>query len=86
MTTDRELPPLPDVGDAMKTVTGSTDILGYGGVSLRAIINVLMRDYATAAVLAERERCARVCELADKSAHPSDLADAIRATPPEEKK
>lgn len=31
-----------------------------------------------AAVAAERERCARLCEQADKSTHPADLADAIR--------
>ena len=28
---------------------------------------------------AEREACAKVCEAADKSTHPADLADAIRA-------
>ena len=27
----------------------------------------------------EREACAKVCEAADKSTHPADLADAIRA-------
>lgn len=27
----------------------------------------------------EREACARVCDSADKSTHPADLADAIRA-------
>ena len=26
----------------------------------------------------EREQCARVCDAADKSTHPADLADAIR--------
>jgi glycine/D-amino acid oxidase-like deaminating enzyme len=31
------------------------------------------------AVLAEREACARVCDASDKSTHPADLADAIRA-------
>ena len=31
------------------------------------------------AVAAEREACAKVCDAADKSTHPSDLADAIRA-------
>jgi hypothetical protein len=31
------------------------------------------------AVAAEREACAKVCEAADKSTHPADLADAIRA-------
>jgi hypothetical protein len=31
------------------------------------------------AVEAEREACAKVCEAADKSTHPADLADAIRA-------
>ena len=32
-----------------------------------------------AAVLAEREACAKVCDAADKSTHPAELADAIRA-------
>ena len=27
----------------------------------------------------EREACAKVCEETDKSTHPADLADAIRA-------
>ena len=27
----------------------------------------------------EREACAKVCEAADRSTHPADLADAIRA-------
>jgi len=27
----------------------------------------------------EREQCARVCDAANKSTHPADLADAIRA-------
>jgi glycine/D-amino acid oxidase-like deaminating enzyme len=31
------------------------------------------------AVLAEREACAKVCDAADKSTHPAELADAIRA-------
>lgn len=29
-------------------------------------------------VKAEREACARLCEQADKSTHPTDLSDAIR--------
>ena len=28
---------------------------------------------------AEREECAKICNDADKSTHPADLADAIRA-------
>lgn len=31
------------------------------------------------AVLEEREECAKLCAAADKSTHPADLADAIRA-------
>jgi anti-sigma factor ChrR (cupin superfamily) len=31
------------------------------------------------AVEAEREACAKVCDAADKSTHPADLADSIRA-------
>jgi hypothetical protein len=32
-----------------------------------------------AATKAEREACAKVCEVADKSTHPADLADLIRS-------
>lgn len=32
-----------------------------------------------AGAAAEREACAKLCEAADKSVHPADLADAIRA-------
>ncbi len=54
-------------------------------------IDDLMRDngivvvgeavYALCQLVAAREReaCAKVCEAADKSTHPADLADAIRA-------
>lgn len=31
-----------------------------------------------AAVLEEREACAKICDDADKSTHPADLADRIR--------
>jgi hypothetical protein len=31
------------------------------------------------AMALEREACANVCDAADKSTHPADLADAIRA-------
>ena len=31
------------------------------------------------AVQVEREECAKVCDKADKSTHPADLANAIRA-------
>lgn len=34
------------------------------------------------AVSAERERCAKICDNADKSTHPAELADAIRAASP----
>jgi len=36
-------------------------------------------EQAEDAVAAEREACAKVCDDADKSTHPADLADAIRA-------
>ena len=35
--------------------------------------------FAALVAAAEREACAKVCEAADKSTHPADLADAIRA-------
>jgi len=31
------------------------------------------------AIIVEREACAKVCDSADKSTHPSDLAEAIRS-------
>jgi hypothetical protein len=34
---------------------------------------------ATKAAEWEREQCAKLCDAADKSTHPADLADAIRA-------
>ena len=37
---------------------------------------VILADKIAAA---EREACAKVCDAADKSTHPTDLADAIRA-------
>ena len=35
--------------------------------------------FANLVASAEREACAKVCDAADKSTHPADLADAIRA-------
>ena len=35
--------------------------------------------FAALVAAAERSACATVCEAADKSTHPADLADAIRA-------
>ena len=37
------------------------------------------RDAIRWAVLQERKECAQLCDKADKSTHPSDLADLIRA-------
>jgi hypothetical protein len=37
------------------------------------------RDAIRWAIQQEREACAKVCDDADKSTHPADLADAIRA-------
>jgi hypothetical protein len=37
------------------------------------------RDAIKWAIQQEREACAKVCDDADKSTHPADLADAIRA-------
>ena len=38
-----------------------------------------LERFAALVAAAEREACAKVCEAADKSTHPADLADAIRA-------
>jgi hypothetical protein len=41
-------------------------------------LSVFLRTWQRA-IQAEREECAKVCDAADKSTHPADLADAIRA-------
>ena len=38
-----------------------------------------VQRFAALVAAHEREACAKVCEAADKSTHPADLADAIRA-------
>jgi hypothetical protein len=38
-----------------------------------------LERFANLVAAAEREACAKVCDAADKSTHPADLADAIRA-------
>ena len=38
-----------------------------------------LERFAALVAAVEREACAKVCEAADKSTHPADLADAIRA-------
>lgn len=38
-----------------------------------------LERFAALVAAAEREACAKVCDAADKSTHPADLADAIRA-------
>ena len=38
-----------------------------------------MKQEIKSAALAEREACAKVCDAADKSTHPADLAETIRA-------
>lgn len=44
----------------------------------KAMVDTL-QAVAEAAAREERERCAKVCEAADKSTHPATLADMIRA-------
>ena len=38
-----------------------------------------LERFAALVAAAEREACAKLCNEADKSTHPADLADAIRA-------
>lgn len=38
-----------------------------------------LQEFADAICAAEREACAKLCNDADKSTHPSDLAETIRA-------
>jgi hypothetical protein len=40
---------------------------------------LMFEHFAFLVASAEREACARVCNAADKSTHPADLAEAIRA-------
>jgi hypothetical protein len=47
------------------------------GEPTREELDVFLRTWQRA-IQAEREACAKVCEDADKSTHPADLADAIR--------
>ena len=47
----------------------------------KACIDAMMQTTAIAvdaAMALEREACARLCESADKSTHPADLANVIR--------
>jgi hypothetical protein len=46
-----------------------------GSIDSEEVIETVYAAFAAA----EREACAKVCEAADKSTHPADLADAIRA-------
>jgi len=39
----------------------------------------VLGDFAAVVAAHEREECAKVCAAADKSTHPADLADSIRA-------
>jgi hypothetical protein len=44
----------------------------------RPPLSVALKKCWEAATKAEREACAKLCEAADKSAHPADLAYEIR--------
>jgi hypothetical protein len=48
-------------------------------IGLAHLIIEELERFAALVAAAEREVCAKVCEAADKSTHPADLADAIRA-------
>lgn len=48
------------------------------GTYFARVENLANAAYAAGAA-AEREACAKLCNDADKSTHPSDLAEAIRA-------
>lgn len=39
----------------------------------------LLQRFAALVAEHERQECAKVCDAVDKSTHPADLADAIRA-------
>ena len=41
-------------------------------------VEMVTHEQLREAIAAERERCAKICADADKSTHPSDLADLIR--------
>ena len=46
---------------------------------IRGFTTEQMLAYGKACAESEREECARMCNEADKSTHPADLAAAIRA-------
>lgn len=51
----------------------------YGDRDMLIHTHHQIREGLKALVASEREACSKVCDAADKSTHPSDLADAIRA-------
>jgi hypothetical protein len=65
--------------------------LAYQGFDIQRFANLVAAHKAEVALaeayrcgyeagaVVEREECAKVCAEADKSTHPADLADAIRA-------
>ena len=55
--------------EAGGAIEDPSDLLTLGNLS----------RFAALVAAAEREACAKLCNEADKSTHPSDLADAIRA-------
>jgi hypothetical protein len=82
MTHPTDLPPLP-VGAVYTRAMGSV------GASMYTYTADQMREYARAAVLAERERCALLCDALAlegparwKHGTPTDCADSIRTQEP----
>lgn len=56
----------------------------YSKPPMRQVTGVVMsfesvQTFAKLISELEREACAKVCDAADKSTHPAELADAIRA-------
>lgn len=52
--------------------------VGDAEESARVFMNYLAQSFAWR-LKEEREACAKICDDADKSTHPADLADRIRA-------
>ena len=50
-----------------------------GYLRLQSLMEIRETQPNKPCCLAEREACAKVCDAADKSTHPADLAEAIRA-------
>jgi hypothetical protein len=80
-----ELPALPEPDGSASVVVGKVPVgpmMGDLTEEIPAWSRKLVEDFARAAILAERERCAAICDRLSVSEYPTDCDDcaaAIRA-------